>query len=182
VVSFTPQPLYSQRKSSWYPLDRRLSGPQSRSGRDSKEKNSQPPPVIEPQNSDRPARSPALYRLSYHGSIGTQYTYTKLSLCLNKHHTMKTYWGSARLEPRILTLATRLRWVVSFTPRLLYSLGKSPRYPLDTSLSGPQSRSGRGGEEKNSLPLLPHAARSLVTILTELPRLYIISSTFTQLM
>jgi hypothetical protein len=29
VVSFTPQPLYSQGKSSRYPLDRRLGGPQS---------------------------------------------------------------------------------------------------------------------------------------------------------
>jgi hypothetical protein len=33
-----------------------------------------------------------------------------------------------------------------FTPR------KEPRYPLDRSLGGPQSRSGRGGEEKNSQP------------------------------
>jgi hypothetical protein len=32
VVSFTPRPLYPQEKSPWYPLDRRLGGPQSRSG------------------------------------------------------------------------------------------------------------------------------------------------------
>jgi hypothetical protein len=31
VVSFTPWPLYSQGKSTWY-LDRRLGGSQSRSG------------------------------------------------------------------------------------------------------------------------------------------------------
>jgi hypothetical protein len=31
--------------------------------------------------------------------------------------------------------------------------GKSPWYPLDRMLRGPQSRSGRGGEEKNSQPL-----------------------------
>jgi hypothetical protein len=68
VVSFTPQPLYPQVKSSWYTLDRRLGGPQSRSGRGGEEKNSQPPPGIEPYNTDRPVRSPALYRLSYHGS------------------------------------------------------------------------------------------------------------------
>jgi hypothetical protein len=43
--------------------------------------------------------------------------------------------------------------VVSFTPRPLYSHGKSPWYPLDRRLGGPQSRSGRGGEEKNSQPL-----------------------------
>jgi hypothetical protein len=68
VVSFTPRPLYPQEKSLWYPLDRRLGGPQSRSGRRGGEKNSQPPPGIEPYYPDRPARSPALYRLSYHGS------------------------------------------------------------------------------------------------------------------
>jgi len=31
--------------------------------------------------------------------------------------------------------------------------GKQPRYPLDRRLGGPQSRSGRGGEEKNPQPL-----------------------------
>jgi hypothetical protein len=43
-------------------------GPQRRSGRGGEEKNSQPPPGIERWNPDRPARSPALYWLSYHGS------------------------------------------------------------------------------------------------------------------
>jgi hypothetical protein len=37
-----------QWKSPWYPLDRRLGGPQSRSGPNGEEKNSQPPPGIEP--------------------------------------------------------------------------------------------------------------------------------------
>jgi hypothetical protein len=40
----------------------------SSSGRGGEEKNSQPPPGIETQNPVRPVRSPALYRLSYHGS------------------------------------------------------------------------------------------------------------------
>jgi hypothetical protein len=31
--------------------------------------------------------------------------------------------------------------------------GKEPLVPLDRRLGGPQSRSGRGGEEKNSQPL-----------------------------
>jgi hypothetical protein len=53
-------------KEPLVPLDRRLGGPQSRSGLCGLEKNSQPPPGIEPHNPDRPARSPALYRLSYH--------------------------------------------------------------------------------------------------------------------
>jgi hypothetical protein len=39
---FTPR-----GKSPWYPLDRRLGGPQTRSGRSGEEKNSQTPPGIE---------------------------------------------------------------------------------------------------------------------------------------
>jgi hypothetical protein len=53
VVSFIPQSLYPQGKSSWYPLDRRLGGPQSRSGDSGEDKNYQPlsglkPPIIHP--------------------------------------------------------------------------------------------------------------------------------------
>jgi hypothetical protein len=43
VVSFTPRPLYPQGKNAWHPLDWRLGGPQSRSGRGGEQKNSQPP-------------------------------------------------------------------------------------------------------------------------------------------
>jgi hypothetical protein len=49
-------------------------------------------------------------------------------------------------------LGTRWRWVVRFTSRPLYPQGKSPWYPLDRRLGGPQSHSGCGGEEKNSQP------------------------------
>jgi hypothetical protein len=35
--------------------------------------------------------------------------------------------------------------------------GKSPWYPLDRRLGGPQSRYGRGGEEKNSQPSQAHS-------------------------
>jgi hypothetical protein len=38
--------------------------------------------------------------------------------------------------------------VVSFAPLLLYLRGKRPQYPLDKPLGGPQSQSGRHGEEK----------------------------------
>jgi hypothetical protein len=38
-------------------------------------------------------------------------------------------------------------------PQLLYPEGKSPLYPLDRRLGGPQSWSGHSGEEKNSQPL-----------------------------
>jgi hypothetical protein len=85
---------------------------------------------------------------------------------------MKTYW---RVE--VLNIATRWRWVVNFTHRPLYPRGKRPRYPLDTRLDDPHSWSGRGGEEKNS-HFCPsremnrgHPTRSVVSILTELPRL-----------
>jgi hypothetical protein len=63
----------------------------------------------------------------------------KLSLCLTKHHSMKTYWGSGDISSRILDLGTRWRWVFSFTPRPLYLQGKSPWYPLDRRLGGIQS-------------------------------------------
>jgi hypothetical protein len=49
----------------------------------------------------------------------------KLSLCLTKHHAMKTYSGSEGIAPRILDLSTGWRWVVSFKPRSLCPQGKS---------------------------------------------------------
>jgi hypothetical protein len=48
MVSFMPWPLYPQGKGPWYPLDRRLGGPQSQSGCSGEEKNSQPLPGLEP--------------------------------------------------------------------------------------------------------------------------------------
>jgi hypothetical protein len=49
--------LHTQGKSPWYPLDRRLDEPQSRSGDGGEEKNFQPPPGIEPYNTDHSTRS-----------------------------------------------------------------------------------------------------------------------------
>jgi len=66
---------------------------------------------------------------------------------------MNKCWWSGGIAPRILHLGTRWRWIVNFTPRPLYPVGKSPCYPLDRRLSGSQSRFGHGGEEKNSQPL-----------------------------
>jgi hypothetical protein len=44
-----------------------------------------------------------------------------LSLCLTKHHAMKTYWGSGGTAPCILDLGTRWGWSAAcpscFTPR-----------------------------------------------------------------
>jgi len=46
-VSFTLLFLYPQGKNPWYPLDRRLGGPYSRSGSGGGEKSSQPLEGIE---------------------------------------------------------------------------------------------------------------------------------------
>jgi hypothetical protein len=74
----------------------------------------------------------------------------KIGLTLTEHYVMKAYEGSGSITPRVLELGTRWRSVVNFTHRPLYSQGKSPWYPLDRRLDGPHSRSGHGGEEKNS--------------------------------
>jgi hypothetical protein len=47
VVSVKPRSLYLQGKNPLYPLDRRLGGPPSRSGRGGKEQNSDPLPGLE---------------------------------------------------------------------------------------------------------------------------------------
>jgi hypothetical protein len=57
--------------------------------------------------------------------------------------------GELRYNSTILDLGTRWRLVVSITPRSLYARGNRSRYPLDRRLGGPQSRSGRCGEETN---------------------------------
>jgi hypothetical protein len=64
----------------------------------------------------------------------------KLSLCLTKHHAMKTYWEAE----------VQLHAANSFIPG-----GKKPWYPLERRLSGPQSRCGRCGEEKYPRPGRP---------------------------
>jgi hypothetical protein len=57
---------------------------------------------------------------------------------------MKAYGGSGCIDPHFLTLGTsgQLHAPAALSP------GKEPPYPLDRRLSGPQSRSGRLGEEK----------------------------------
>jgi hypothetical protein len=87
--------------------------------------------------------------------------------CLIKHHAMKVYLRSRGIAPHILKLGTRWRWVVSITPRPLYSQGKSLWYPVDRRLGRPQSWSGRGGEQKipapagNRIPVVQRGAFSL---------------------
>jgi hypothetical protein len=136
VVSFTHRPLYLQGKIPWYPLDRRLGGPQSRSGRGGEEKNSQPPPGIEPYNPDRPARSSALYRLSYHGSA-LKYENESLLLPFTLSGTYFNLHGSLPRSPLVLPSSfwsSKWPFLKCFLlPRILYAfLDSSVR---DTCLS-----------------------------------------------
>jgi len=64
---------------------------------------------------------------------------------------MKAYWGSGGTATITLKLGTTWKWLVTLTPRQLYPRGKSPWYPLNRRLSGPQSQSGRFGGKKNIL-------------------------------
>jgi len=57
--------------------------------------------------------------------------------------------GSGCTAP-CLNLGCRCRWPVSLTSRPLYSRGMSPGYPLDKKVCESKSRSGRGGEGKDS--------------------------------
>jgi hypothetical protein len=69
---------------------------------------------------------------------------------LIKHHPMTTYWKDGGGIAPCINRGTRWRWAVSLTARPLYRRGKSPWYPMKRRLSGLQSRSWRGGEEKRS--------------------------------
>jgi hypothetical protein len=60
-----PAALYPRGNNPQYPLDRRLGGPQSRSGQRTEEKNPLTLPGIEPRSPGRPARNQTLYCLSY---------------------------------------------------------------------------------------------------------------------
>jgi len=49
-----------------------------------------------------------------------------------KRHALKTYGGggSGYIVPRIFNLGTRWRWVVNFTPRMLYPGERAPPVPI----------------------------------------------------
>jgi hypothetical protein len=70
----------------------------------------------------------------------------KLSLCLTKHHAMKTNWGSGGIAPRILDLGTGWRWVVSFThlggwvgPRAVLDAVVKRKIPIPRRESNPRT-------------------------------------------
>jgi len=58
--------------------------------------------------------------------------------------------GSGGITPRILSLSTWWKWVVSFAPRLFYSREKNPLYPLDRRLGG--ARAGLDAVAKRRSP------------------------------
>jgi hypothetical protein len=144
VVSFTPRPLYPRERSLCTHWIEVWVG--ARAGLDTVVKRKIPSPCrkTNPQSS---VRVSALYHWATR--------LLKLSLCLNKHHTMKTYllfnnapshktyWGSGGIVPPIRKLSTRWRRVVSLTPRPL-----RPLYLLYRRLGGTQIQSGRSGTDK----------------------------------
>jgi hypothetical protein len=60
------------------------------------------------------------------------------------------HMGEWRYSSVILDFGTRWKWVVSFRSRPLYLGGNGPMKPLGRRLVGPQTRSGRRGEEDKS--------------------------------
>jgi len=67
----------------------------------------------------------------------------KVSPCFNSAPRYESVLGSGGRYPRIIDLGIRWRLVVRFAVRPLYRQGKSPWYPLDRILGGPQSCSSR---------------------------------------
>ena len=63
----------------------------------------------------------------------------------------KAQMASGGAAPVILNLSTRWKWMVSFTPWPFDPEGKSPGYPMNRRLRGPQSPNGHSGEEINPL-------------------------------
>jgi hypothetical protein len=74
----------------------------------------------------------------------------KSSLCLTKHHPIKTYWGSGSIAPRFLWPRHWVEMRGQLHVPAALPQRKSPHYPLHRRLGGSQSRSGYGIEEKNS--------------------------------
>jgi hypothetical protein len=82
-----------------------------------------------------------------HGTYGT----LKCKVVIVLNYLSTTPWRRVRewrYCSNILDLGSGWRWVVSFTPQLLYFRWNRLRYPLDRRLSKPQSQSRRCGVEK----------------------------------
>jgi hypothetical protein len=115
-----------------------------------------PKPMIIPTSYSKPHNSSiklteSLIRTYFHSGFCSKKVkfYLWLTNYALRHEDV---WGSEFKDTYFLDLGTSWRWVVSFTPRTLYTPGKSLRYPLDRRFGGPQSRSVRFGEEKILTP------------------------------
>jgi hypothetical protein len=69
-----------------------------------------------------------------------------------------------RYSSTILEFGIRWRWVVTFTPRRLYSWENGPRYPFDRRLGGPQSRAGHCWRVKPLAPAFQTVARRYIDL------------------
>jgi hypothetical protein len=74
-------------------------------------------------------------------------------------HVMETRRENRSMAPPTLNLGAGWKCVVNFTPRPIDPT-KSPRYPLNMRLGGPQSWSGRFREQKNLSPLMETEPRT----------------------
>jgi hypothetical protein len=71
---------------------------------------------------------------------------------LTKHHAMKAYRGSGGIASLILWPRHYMEASGQLHAPAALPPAKDPSYLLDRRLSGPQSRSGRGGKKKKSQP------------------------------
>jgi hypothetical protein len=98
-----------------------------------------------------------------------------LSLSSIKHHAKKACGGGeAGIVPRVMTLCSRCKCVVNFTPRPLYPPTTEILIRIEREAGPSQNQSRRLGEEENFvlLPIKPrflgHPACSLFTTPTEI--------------
>jgi hypothetical protein len=78
---------------------------------------------------------------------------------------MKAYWGVEVYLQTFLNSTLDGGDGQPYAPAALPS-GKSPRYPWNRRLGGPQSQFGRGGEDKNSKPpagMEPQSSKSVAS-------------------
>jgi hypothetical protein len=121
----------SRGKSPCYSLNRRLGGPQSRSGRSGEEKNSQLPPGIEIQNPDRPARNPdETYCCSVCLQTHYKYTISYYDFFFSVYLVKTSFPGSckARLKRRLCP-PVRLHAALSIRYRVGQSTGRRKYNP-----------------------------------------------------
>jgi hypothetical protein len=94
----------------------------------------------------------------------------KLCPCFNwtpRHEGMLGEWRYSSTHS-LTSVLDGCEWSASRPGRFTHRKN-SPWYPLDRRLGGPQSQSGRGGEEKKSHPLIIHpVAHSYTTEPTRL--------------